>query len=101
MNIAFNINRLAMIGLGVTLNSLLKNCSDPKKLNIYILCADLNADDKENIHKLLNRYGLTTINLIDFDAKEHFGSFRSLQGDWTPYGRLLLADYIKDDSVLY
>lgn len=101
MNIAFNINRLAMIGLGVTLNSLLKNCSNPKKINIYILCADLNQDDKENIHKLLHGYGLTHIELIDFNVKEHFGIFSSLQGDWTPYGRLLLQDYIQDDAVLY
>lgn len=101
MNIAFNINRLAMIGLGVTLNSLLKNCSNPKKINIYILCADLNYKDKENIHKLLFKYGLINIELIDFNVKEHFGFFSSLQGDWTPYGRLLLQDYIVDDAVLY
>lgn len=101
MNIAFNINRLAMIGLGVTLNSLLKNCSNPKKINIYILCADLNYDDKENIYRLLFRYGLTNIKLIDFNAKKHFGNFKSLQGDWTAYGRLLLQDYIQEDTVLY
>lgn len=101
MNIAFNINKLALVGLGVTLNSLLKNCSDPKKINIYILCADLNADDKENIQKLLYRYGVTNAKLIDFNAKQVFGSFSSLQGDLTNYGRLLLQDYIKDDMVLY
>ena len=101
MNIAFNINRLAMIGLGVTLNSLLKNCSNPKKINIYILCADLNQDDKENIYKLLFGYGLINVELIDFNAKEHFGNFKSLQGDWTAYGRILLQDYILEDTVLY
>ena len=73
MNIAFNINRLAMIGLGVTLNSLLKNCSDPKKLNIYILCADLSTFDKKNISKLLCRYDITNEVFIDFDAKKYFG----------------------------
>jgi lipopolysaccharide biosynthesis glycosyltransferase len=101
MNIAFNINKLAMIGLGVTLNSLLKNCSNPKKINIYILCADLNQDDKENIYKLLFGYGLINVELIDFNAKEHFGNFKSLQGDWTAYGRILLQDYILEDTVLY
>jgi lipopolysaccharide biosynthesis glycosyltransferase len=101
MNIAFNINRLAMIGLGVTLNSLLKNCSNPKKINIYILCADLNQDDKENIYKLLFGYGLINVELIDFNAKKHFGNFKALQGDWTAYGRLLLQDHVLDDRVLY
>ncbi|HSN47285.1 MAG TPA: glycosyltransferase family 8 protein [Flavobacterium sp.] len=101
MNIAFNINRLALIGLGVTLNSLLKNCSNPQQISIYMLCADLNHNDKENIYKLLHKLGVSKIHLIDFDVKEHFGIFSSLQGDWTPYGRLLLQDYILDDAVLY
>jgi lipopolysaccharide biosynthesis glycosyltransferase len=101
MNLAFNINRLALIGLGVTLNSLLKNCSDPKKLTIYILCADLNQEDKNNINILLLRYGTTNGVFIDFNAKENFGNFNSLHGDYTCYGRLLLADYILADSVLY
>lgn len=101
MNIAFNINRLAMIGLGVTLNSLLKNCSDPKKIQFYILCADLTQEDKENIERLLIRYGLTKVIFIDFNPKEHFGGLKSLQGDLTTYGRLLLQDFIQDDAVLY
>lgn len=101
MNVAFNINRLALIGLGVMLNSLLENCSNPKKLNIYILCADLNLEDKKNINTLLLRFGITNGVFIDFNAKEHFGKFNSLHGDYTCYGRLLLADYILEDSVLY
>lgn len=101
MNIAFSINRLAMIGLGVTLNSLFKNCLDPERLNIYILCADLKHADKKNIYKLLNNYSLNTVELIDFNAKEHFGNLPSLHQDWTTYGRLLLQDLIKDDTVLY
>jgi lipopolysaccharide biosynthesis glycosyltransferase len=101
VNIAFNINKLALIGLGVTLNSLLKNCSDPQKLNFYVLCADLNSSDKKNISTLLLRYGITNGVFIDFNAKEHFGHLKSLQGDWTTYGRLLLQDFILDDSVLY
>jgi lipopolysaccharide biosynthesis glycosyltransferase len=101
MNIAFNINKLALIGLGVTLNSLLKNCSDPQELNFYILCADLNSSGKKNISTLLLRYGITNGVFIDFNAKEHFGHLKCLQGDWTTYGRLLLQDFILDDSVLY
>jgi lipopolysaccharide biosynthesis glycosyltransferase len=101
VNIAFSINRLALIGLGVTLKSLLENCSNPKKLNFYILCADLNLHDKKNINKLLQQYGVTNGVFIDYDAIEHFGNFNSLYGDYTCYGRLLLADYILSDRVLY
>lgn len=101
MNIAFNVNRIAMIGLGVTLDSLLKNCSNPQKLNIYILCADLNSDDKENINRLLSKYSFTNIILIDIKVEEHFANFSTLQGDLTTYLRLLLQDFILADSVLY
>jgi hypothetical protein len=73
---------------------LLKNCSNVKKLNIYILCADLNSDDKKNIYNLLLIVSITKVRLIDFNAKEHFGNFKSLQGDWTAYERLLLQDQI-------
>ena len=90
-----------MVGLGVTLNSLLKNCSNPKKLSIYILCSDLNSNDKANIKNLLNKFGLTEVFFIDFNPKEYFGDFGSLHGDRTCYGRLLLQDYVKGDRVLY
>jgi lipopolysaccharide biosynthesis glycosyltransferase len=90
-----------MIGLGVTLDSLFKNCSDSKKLNIYILCADLIPEDKENIYRLLSKYSFTNIQLIDINVKEHFGNFSTLQGDLTTYLRLLLQDFILADSVLY
>jgi lipopolysaccharide biosynthesis glycosyltransferase len=101
MSIAFSINRLALIGLGVTLKSLLENCSNPKILNFYFLCADLNLDDKKNINELLQQYGNTNGVFIDFNAIEHFGNYNSLHGDYTCYGRLLLADYILSDRVLY
>ncbi|HRA73595.1 MAG TPA: glycosyltransferase, partial [Flavobacterium sp.] len=101
MNIAFNINKLAMIGLGVTLDSLFQNISNSKKINIYILCADLDIDDKENINKLLSKYTFTNTIFIDVDVNEHFGNFCSLQGDLTTYSRLLLQDFILEDTVLY
>lgn len=101
MNIAFNINKLAMKGLGVTLDSLFKNISNSKKLTIYILCADLNPDDKENIHRLLSKYTFANTIFIDIDVNEHFGNFSSLQGDLTTYLRLLLQDFILEDTVLY
>lgn len=101
MNIAFNINKLAMIGLGVTLDSLFQNISNAKKINIYILCADLNLHDKENINKLLSKYTFTNTIFIDIDVNENFGNFCSLQGDLTTYSRLLLQDFILEDTVLY
>lgn len=102
MNIAFNINRLALKGLGVTISSLIRNCSNPGELKIWMLCAGLSQKDKQNIVRLLTFEKFKgSFEFIDFDPLEQFGSFRGLHGDWTCYGRLLLADIINDDAVLY
>lgn len=102
MNIAFCINRLALTGLGVTLCSLLRNCSNPGKLKIWFLCSDVGKKDREAISQLLQTEGLQgNQTFIDFNPEKEFGNFPSLHGDWTAYGRLLLADYISEDQVLY
>lgn len=102
MDIAFNINPLGMEGLGATLTSLVRNCSNSKKLNLWFLCSDLKKKDKSNICKLL-KDGTFQGNseFIDFNSKAIFGHFRSLHGDWTPYGRLLIPDIIKSNKALY
>ena len=102
MNIVFNVNNLGLEGLGATLVSLTKNCSNSKKLKIWFLCSDFKLEDKLNISKLLeeaNFSGLTEF--IDVDAKMIFGHLKPLHGDWTTYGRLLIADYISSDRALY
>ncbi len=103
MNIAFNINKLGMEGLGPSMTSLIRNCSDADKLIIWILSADLDNDDKQNIKELLDREGFNgKINFHDFDPIANFGHFRSLHGDWTTYGRLLLPEILLDEKeVLY
>ncbi|MGN7204113.1 glycosyltransferase family 8 protein [Pedobacter sp. SAFR-022] len=102
MNIAFCNNRLGLKGLHVALASLIQNCSDSSKLALWFLCAGHSEKDKRNIAKLLNQEGFGgKFSFIDFDPYATFGSFRSLHGDWTCYGRLLLVDLIPEDQVLY
>lgn len=102
MNIAFCINRLALTGLGATLSSLIRNCSDHSRLKVYFLCAGLTSRDKIRITKLLDSEGFTGLcRFLDFEPKYYFKAFRPLHGDWTAYGRLLLADFIDEDVVLY
>ncbi|MBC7915816.1 MAG: glycosyltransferase family 8 protein [Pyrinomonadaceae bacterium] len=102
MNIAFCVNRLGLIGLGVTVISLIRNCSTPDKLRLFFLCADVSSSDKKEIENLLKTENfLGSCKFIDFDPVTIFGSFRSLHGDWTTYGRLLLSDLIEDAEVLY
>lgn len=102
MNIAFCINRLGLVGLGGALSSLIRNCSDQSKLRIWFLCAGMTSRDKERISKLLDDEKFSgSYKYIDFDPRQYFGVFPSLHGDWTAYGRLLLANLIDVDKVLY
>lgn len=102
MNIAFNINSLGLYGLGNTLSSLIRNCSSVNQLKFWFLCAYLTKHEKDKIIKHLKSEGFSGVyNFIDFDPISIFGKFRSLHGDWTVYGRLLLPEIIQEDSVLY
>lgn len=102
MNIVFNVNELGMEGLGATLSSLVSNCSDNSQLVLWFLCSELRLRDKDNIRSLLSSVGYRgDVKFVDFDAKGEFGHLRSLHGDWTPYGRLLIPRTIPDKKALY
>jgi len=103
MNVAFCINRLALIGLGVTVSSLVRNCANTNNLTLWFICSDLSERDKVNIGQLLSNENFKGHHhFIDSDAKARFGHLRSLHGDWTPYSRLLLPELLKDhETVLY
>ena len=102
MKIAFNINLLGMEGLGATLSSLIKHCSDSQQLELYFLCSDLTDVEKKDICQLVefNDFG-GSIHFIDFNAKKQFSHLHSLHGDWTPYGRLLIPQLIPAEKVVY
>ncbi len=102
MNVAFCINKLALVGLGVTVCSVIQNCSDTHHLRLCFLCGDLEDTDKKNITALLHKQDFKGFHqFIDFDAQANFGAFRSLHGDWTTYGRLLLPELLLTNRVLY
>lgn len=102
MDVVFNINSLGLEGLGATLTSLIRNCSSPKELDLFFLCVELNQNDKNNISQLLKLENFNgTSKYINIDVKAKFGHLKSLHGDWTTYGRLLIADYLKSDTALY
>lgn len=102
MDIVFSVNPLGLEGLGATLTSLIRNCSNSQVLKLWFLCSEFRTKDKTNISQLLESEGFKgEFEYIDFDAKSLFGHLRSLHGDWTTYGRLLIAKYIKSDTALY
>jgi lipopolysaccharide biosynthesis glycosyltransferase len=102
MNVAFCNNRLGLIGLGSAVTSLIRNCTNSRKLKIWFFCAGHTNKDKNQIEELLFLEGFQGEHrIIDFDPYATFGTYCSLHGDWTCYGRLLLADFIDEDQVLY
>lgn len=102
MNIAFCINPIGLIGLGATVLSLLRNCSNPAKLTLWFFCAGVSKDDKAQLTRLLDSENFDgKYRIVDFNPVTLFGDLCSLHGDWTAYGRLLLADHIGDEQVLY
>ena len=88
--------------MGATLTSLIRNCSNSAELKLWVLCSELNDKDKNNIRQLLQNESFKgSVEFINFNAKQTFGHLRSLNGDWTTYGRLLIPDVIKADIALY
>lgn len=102
MDIVFNVNYLGLEGLGATLASLIKNCSNPEVLKLWFLCSEISILDKGNILELLDRQKYQgKIEFIDFNAKQVFGNLKPLHGDWTGYGRLLVKNYVPASKALY
>ena len=95
MIICFCLNNLGALGLGATLTSLIKNCSDTATLQLYFLCSFVDEEIKKSISILLRGVNFKgRFDFIDFDPLKTFGKYRSLQNDWTTYGRLLIPDML-------
>jgi lipopolysaccharide biosynthesis glycosyltransferase len=102
MNVAFCINPSGLTGLGVTISSLIRNCSDHSRLRLWFLCAGFTGNEKTHIARLLRSERFEGRSaFIDFDPVAAFGAYNSLHGDWTTYGRLLLQDLLPVEQVLY
>jgi lipopolysaccharide biosynthesis glycosyltransferase len=102
MHVAFCFNRQILKGLGTSISSLIRNCTAPEHLKLWLLCAGLTNKEKEQIRSLLSAEKFNgDYTFLDFDPGESFGSFSSLHGDRTTYGRLLLADLVDANELLY
>lgn len=102
MDVAFIINPIGLEGLGATLVSLLRNCKDVSRLTLWFFCSECKVQHKDSISQLLACEKFSgKRQFIDFDAKKTFGHLKSLHGDWTTYGRLLIPNHINEDVALY
>lgn len=90
------------MGLGSTITSLVRNCSNSSRLKLWFFCSELTTTDKSNITYLLNsEYFRGTTEFIDLNVKNIFGHLNPLHQDWTAYGRLLIPEIINDSYALY
>jgi lipopolysaccharide biosynthesis glycosyltransferase len=81
---------------------MIRHCSRAESLAIHILASGLNSRDKDNVLTLLDDEGFRgRTSFLDFDADREFGELRSLHGDRTVYGRLLIPDRIDAARALY
>jgi len=102
MNIVFVIDVLGLESLGAVLTSLVRNCSDTRKLRLNFFCSAVAPRDKDNILKLLemeNYSGGTFFH--DFNAVKMFGHLNSLHGNWAIYGRFIIPKLIDSEYALY
>ncbi len=101
-NIVFNINPLGLDGLEATLVSLIRNCSSPHDLKIWFLFNDFSNKQSGLIYQIFEALQFKgNFEVINYKASEYFGNLISLHGDYTTYGKLLIAKFIPIDTILY
>ena len=102
LNIVFCIDKGGLPGLGATLASLFLHCSDRSQLVIYLFNSNLDIRDKNEISKLCSRYDYSIpIRYIPISVEASFTNLSSFHGSLMNYARLLIADTLDLDRVLY
>ncbi|MBW8687771.1 glycosyltransferase family 8 protein [Chitinophaga rhizophila] len=101
MHIAFVIDLLSFEGLGATLTSLVRNCTDTSRLDLHFICNNVKNRHKNNILMLLQTEGYHgRTKFYDFDAAQQFSHLNAVNGSRTRYGRFLIPKLIEADYVL-
>jgi lipopolysaccharide biosynthesis glycosyltransferase len=97
--VALAADRTIEIGLHVTLYSLLRSSSS--KLDLFLILEDYDQQAVDRLHATLLPFsGSYEITVARFD-QSLFKKYRSLHGNRMMFARLLLADMISVDWVIY
>lgn len=102
LNIFFCVNQTMIQGLGSTLVSLIRHCSDSSRLKLWFIISDFSEKDIDNVAQLLdseNYQGDTEF--LEIDVKNKFKDLTSFYGDRMIYGRLLISDILDSGYALY
>ncbi len=86
--------------LGVMLYSLLKNCSCPKKIIIYLMDGGISEKNKEKINSIIKKFN-SKISYIKPDKKHLKGLIPYRHISIETYYRFSLIDNLKSEKLLY
>ncbi|MFB6226479.1 MAG: glycosyltransferase family 8 protein [Candidatus Paceibacteria bacterium] len=85
---------------GVMIYSLLKNCSDPKKIHIFVIDNGIKKENKKKIKKLVEDFS-SKISLVNANKKQVENIQERKYYGISTYFRLLLPKQTNCDKILY
>ncbi len=86
--------------LGVTIYSMLKNCSEPKKIRLFIIDGGFSEKNKNKLDKVAKEFGLK-INYIKPDVQMIKGVKIQEKFTIATYYKFCLLESVKTDKLLY
>lgn len=100
ISVALCADKNVEVSLHVTLYSLLKNSQHPIKLNL--VQKGYTSGDIDKIHRTLEQFtDKYQLNVVEFDENALFGKFKGLHGNQFNFTKLILANVLSDDRIIY
>ena len=100
ISVALCADKNVEVSLHVTLYSLLKSSQHPLKINL--VQKGYQSQDIAKIHQTLQQFaGKYQLNVVEFDENALFGRFRGLHGNQFNFTKLILANVLADDRIIY
>lgn len=101
INIAFCVDKGALVGLHITLASLLHHFDSSGSIAIHLVYEGLSQSDLDLISKTIERSGKNAnLKKMAIDGKI-FSSFDKFVGGRMVYARLFLSDFLEIERVIY
>ncbi len=100
VSVALCADKNVEVSLHVTLYSLLKSSRHP--ININLVQKGYQSKDIDKIHQTLQQFtGKYKLNVVEFDENALFGRFKGLHGSQFNFTKLILANVLADDRIIY
>lgn len=100
ISVALCADKNVEVSLDVTLYSLLKSSQHPIKINL--VQKGYRSKDIEKIRQTLQPFSDEyQLNVIEFDEKSLFGKFKGLHGSQFNFAKLILANTLPEDRIIY